>query len=112
MRLRDIRRRRAGDCPRMSWHLLPKSDGFEILGGIVLGKVCGGGWAQTNVPTKSLITPPTSLTWLNTRAGRCSGVRSGCYKNAISLARLNLLTETLCDDTALTVIDVVVAPSS
>lgn len=37
---------------RLSWHFGWNPMALRCLGGIVLGKVCGGGWAQTNGTNK------------------------------------------------------------
>ncbi len=63
----------------------PKSGGFEMFWGVLFwGRCAVGDGYRLMVPTKSLTTSPTSLTWLIARAGRCSGVRAGQFKTSVS----------------------------
>ncbi len=62
----------------------PKSGGFEMFWGVLFwGRCAVGDGYRLMVPTKSLTTSPTSLTWLIARAGRCSGVRAGQFKTSV-----------------------------
>ncbi len=114
-RLRDTRGRRGERFVLAFW---PKSGGFEMFWGVLFwGRCAVGDGYRLMVPTKSLTTSPTSLTWLIARAGRCSGVRAGQFKTSVSgiffyLSAKRPILMLLIEDGTLSVIDVVVARSS
>lgn len=71
VRRRDIASGCAGILAEIRWL-------WGVWGALFWGRCAVGDGRRLMVPTKkSLTTSPTSLTWLNARAGRCSGVRSG-----------------------------------
>lgn len=80
-RLRETRGRRASGCPGILAEIRRL---WDVLGALFWGRCAVGDGYRLMVPTKSLTTSPTSLTWLIAIAGRCSGVRSGQFKTSIS----------------------------